>query len=271
MNIIGVTSLIKNYHHFDQDFWLAYKALEKLLSKEEFDDIKTTLLKTKRVPETVLSTIDTVLYETEKQLIKAEWEEAREQARNLGIQIHDRIHNLFCADLKTLKKDFGIPTDSISVPKSELFLNSESGLFPEMRIEYKINDTYTLVGIPDLIIKEGNCISIIDWKSNDQIRFKGQFQLGTKQTKKLKYPLVKLEDCDGVRYQLQLSLYAYMIEQLNPDFKIKDLKIVQIKDFKKYKEFPVQYLKKEVANFIKWHVKQDILSKELAKCNLMEY
>jgi ATP-dependent exoDNAse (exonuclease V) beta subunit len=36
-----------------------------------------------------------------------------------------------------------------------------------MRLEMKLDDDFLLVGIADLVIKNGNHISIIDWKSND--------------------------------------------------------------------------------------------------------
>lgn len=271
MNIIGVTSLIKSYHHFDQDFWVAYKALEALLDPEEFKNSKISILKSKKIPPKLIEKVGEEAFETEKQVIKQEWKETREQAKEIGIKLHKDIQDLFSTKSDVLKQNFGVPIDSYNVEKLEKLLHAESGLFPEVRIEYKINDAYTLVGIPDLIIKNGNRITIIDWKSNDSIRFKGQFQLGTKQTKKFKYPLSKLEDCDGVQYQLQLSLYAYILQKLNPSLEIEMLKIIQVKNFKKVQEYPVQYLKKEVDNFVNWHVRQESLKKELDKCNLIQY
>lgn len=271
MNIIGVTSLIKNYHHFDQEFWLSYKALEVLLEPEQFKDVKISLLKSKKIPPKLIEKVGWEAYEVERQVIKKEWEEAREEAKETGIKLHKEIQELFSKKSDILRQNFGVPIDSYNVEQLEKLLQSESGLFPEIRIEYKINDDYTLVGIPDLIIKNGNKITIIDWKSNDSIRFKGQFQLGTKQTKKFKYPLSKLEDCDGVQYQLQLSLYAYILQKINPLLEIECLKIVQVKNFKKFQEFSVEYLKKEVDTFVNWHVRQDSLKKELDKCNLIQY
>ena len=52
---ISVTTLIEKFGQpFDKDFWSAYKALEKLLSKNDFDIEKKSLLNTKKFTKTIL-------------------------------------------------------------------------------------------------------------------------------------------------------------------------------------------------------------------------
>jgi hypothetical protein len=87
----------------------------------------------------------------------------------------------------------------------------------------------------------------------------------------MKYPLVNLEDAAGIHYQIQLSLYAWMIQQLDPNLIIDNLVIVQVENLKKKKEFPVEYLKEDVEKLLKWHVKAVRLKTEMDKCNSLNF
>ena len=68
-----------------------------------------------------------------------------------------------------------------------------------------------LIGIPDCFIIHDGVVDIIDWKTNDKLSFKSIFEVSKGKTKKLKYPLSSLDDCNGIHYQLQLSLYMWML------------------------------------------------------------
>ncbi len=128
-----------------------------------------------------------------------------------------------------------------------------------------------LVGIADCIIRDGNHISIIDFKSDEKIPFRSIYEVGKKKSKRMKYPLVNLEDASGIHYQIQLSLYAWMIQQLDPNLIIDNLVIVQVENLKKKKEFPVEYLKEDVEKLLKWHVKSVRLKTEMDKCNSLNF
>lgn len=82
---------------------------------------------------------------------------------------------------------------------------------------------------------------------------------------------MNFEDCSGIHYQLQLSLYAWMIQQLDPNLIIDNLLIVQVENLKKKKEFPVEYLKEAVEKLIKWHIKSVRLKTEMDKCNSLTF
>ena len=49
MTNLSVTGIIRNYHYFDREFWLSYKALEAVMNPVEWNYIKMTLLKSKRI------------------------------------------------------------------------------------------------------------------------------------------------------------------------------------------------------------------------------
>lgn len=55
---------------------------------------------------------------------------------------------------------------------------------------------------------------------------KAYFDKQTKSTKKMFYPINNIPDTTFNHYALQLSFYAYMLKQINPEFNIKQLKII---------------------------------------------
>lgn len=80
-----------------------------------------------------------------------------------------------------------------------------------------------LAGTIDLVVHESartKEISIIDWKTNKQIK--------TTSPKRSSHPATKgLMDCHLVRYSLQLSLYAYILEK-EYGFTIKELTLAHL-------------------------------------------
>lgn len=81
----------------------------------------------------------------------------------------------------------------------------------------------------------------------------------------MKYPLNNLQDCTLVHYQLQLSLYAYMLQVLHPEFNIKGLKLIHIDREQKETEYELPYLKDDVERMLKHYKKQLKIQAELDK------
>ena len=271
MERISFSSILPMYKTFDKAFWLDYKTLEKLLPQEKFNEIKMSLLKSKRVSDKYFEGIDRDQFEVEKKLLDAEWTQKNEESKQQGIQIHEQIHNLFCTDIACVKRNLGIDTETYQISAQENFLNTDKGIFNELKLEVPLDEEVILVGIIDCLIKDGNHLTLIDWKSNDQIKWKSIYEVGKKHTKRLKYPLSAFDDCSGIHYQIQLSLYAWMCQQLNPDFIIDTLRIVQVKDLKKYKSWDVEYLKNDIDKLLKWHLKNMKIKKETDKCKPIIY
>ena len=189
----------------------------------------------------------------------------------MGTTIHEQIHNMFCTDLRSVKVDLGIDTEKYSVQKMDEFLKADKGIFNEFKMEIPLDEDFLLVGVADCIIKDGNHATIIDWKTDDKIPFKSTFDVGKKKSKRLKYPLCNLEDCAGVHYQIQLSIYAWMLQQIDPKLIIDKLLIVQVEDLKKKKEFSVEYIKQDIEKLLKWHVKSLRLKIEMDKCSSLTF
>lgn len=268
---ISPTGILNSYKSFSKEFWLSYKALEKVLPEIQFADLKMKLLKSKKIILESIEGLDIELFNTERALLDKEWTEKNEEAKQIGTTTHEQIHNLFCTDLRSVKTSLGIDTDKYQVKSIEDFLNTERGIFTEFKMEIPLEEDVTIVGIADCIIKEGNHVKIIDWKTDEKIPFRSIYDLGKKKNKRFKFPLCDLEDCPGIQYQLQLSLYARMLQYLDPTLIIDDLVIVQIQNMKKVKEFHVEYLKSTIDKLLKWHIKSLRLKTEMDKCNEIIY
>ena len=64
---------------------------------------------------------------------------------------------------------------------------------------------------------------------------------------------------------LQLSMYGYMLQKLNPNFNIRSLTIVHIQRDGKIKEYPVEYRKDDIERVIKHYAKQLEIKKKLER------
>lgn len=271
---ISVTTLIHSFAQpFDEDFWSKYKALEKLLTKEQFKLEKKNLMITKKVNlNYFLDMYDFSLndFNREQQNILDEWQKKNLEACERGTKIHaDLEHSLTKKKVTDLKKygfggKFSVNTnDSLNKNNTDL-LSIDRGVFPEYLI-YRCSDDgkFKLAGQIDLLIKDGNDIYLRDFKTNSKIDEKSFYNSSTKKYQMLQYPLNNLMDCNKVHYTLQLSTYAWMIQQLNPEFVIKRLTIDHFDHNGGYTEYDVDYLKDDVIRMCKWYKKQ-ILLKEMA-------
>ena len=265
---LSVTGIIQQYKVFSKDFWLGYKTLEKLYP--DFDSIKINLLKCKRIDPKYYQDIPN--YQIERDLLEQEWNQKNEEAKQQGISTHEYIHNLLCTNLQACKNEFYIPTDKYQLKNYDQFLTCQDGIFAEYKLEIPINDEFTLIGIPDCFIIHDGVIDIKDWKTSDTpIKFKSNYEMSQHQTKKLKFPLNGTDDAPGIHYQIQLSIYMWMLLQLRPDLKPGVLEIVWIKDNKIKKVYPVEYMEKQVNKLIKFHVKNIKLQEEMLKCREIKY
>lgn len=91
--------------------------------------------------------------------------------------------------------------------------------------EINVYDPINLIsGTIDVLLVKGNKFVIIDWKTNrNDILFEAGYYKKDKETNELTdiwvpskkymlYPMDHLEDCTGIHYSLQLSMYANLVE-----------------------------------------------------------
>lgn len=254
----SVTTLIHDYTNpFDIFFWSSYKACERLLSEEVFSVLKDTLLATKKWSDDMISklNLDQLLFEKTRLEIQKEYDDNRNKSCERGTKIHAEFENLYYTKPEHDLKKFGLG-GKFTCKKGYYELDLDKGVYPEFLISLASRDGLLKVaGQIDLLIKDGNEITIIDYKTNKEIKKKSYFDMNTKTNLMMKYPLNNLMDCNYYHYTLQLSLYAYLLQQINPNFKIKSLQLYHVNHDNKTKVYHLDYLKDDVIRMLKHYKK----------------
>lgn len=269
---ISVTTLISKYcQPFDGDFWSSYKALEKLLKKDDFKMEKKMLLETKKINLKYYIDMYGITendFNKAKQDILDQWQKENETACERGTKIHADLENLFTSKKTTDLKRFGLGgkftvNTNASLEDANLdILDIEQGVFPEYLIYRKSADGILKVaGQVDLLIKDGNNIEIHDYKTNKKLDEKSYYNPQLKKYDMMKYPLNNLMDCNLMHYTIQLSTYAWMVQKLNPNFIIRKLNIIHYDHQGNVTEHVLPYLKDEVERMLKDYKKSIILDK----------
>jgi len=272
---ISVTTLIGKYGQpFDENFWSAYKALEKLLPADDWKIEKKSLLDTHKFNMEILDIYDIPIdtFNKTQQDLLDEWHRNKQESCERGTKIHAELENsMYKMGANVSLKKFGIGGKFVC-DKGRTNLDLENGVYPEYLISRTSDDgILKIAGQIDLLVKNGNEITICDWKTNKEIKTKGGFDTRTKQTAKMLYPLNKLEDCDLSHYNLQLSMYAWMVQKLNPEFIIKDLVLVHFDHNGKQTVYHLPYLKNEVEQMLRHYKRELIHQKQMDKYKRIEY
>nr|DAF44274.1 MAG TPA: Exonuclease V [Podoviridae sp. ct8Lf7] len=272
---ISVTTLIHSFTQpFDKEFWSAYKALEKLLSKEDWAIEKKSLLNTKKFDKVLLElhNITEDEFNKEQQTILDMWDEENRNSCERGTRIHADLENSFYKkkkDIDLSKYQIGGKFECI---KDHNNLDLENGIYPEYLISRVSEDgKLRIAGQIDLLVKKGNKIIIGDWKTNKKIETKSFFDSKNKSSVKMKYPLNNLDDCNFNHYCLQLSTYAWMIQKLNPEFEIEDLVLVHFDHTDNMAVYHLPYLKDEVIKMLSFYKKESILAENRKRRQRIEY
>ena len=258
---ISVTQLIHNYSNpFNSAFFSKYKALEALADPDHFSLIKPGLLATQVWKPELLEKleIDPEVFEEKVQEILNQWDNTRDEACDHGTYIHDILETSFYGNTHFDLSNFGCPyiCGDYGCIKGNYHLDLENGIYPEFLMSYVTPEGLRIAGQADLICKSGNDIDILDWKTNKEIKRRSFYNSSKKKNVMMKYPLSNIEDCNYNIYTLQLSLYAYMLQQLNPDFNIRSLKIVHIGRDGKQTVYELEYRKADIERMIKHYSKQ---------------
>tara|TARA_R110000824_G_scaffold7830_2_gene35342 strand:- start:4807 stop:5634 length:828 start_codon:yes stop_codon:yes gene_type:complete len=210
---------------------------------------------------------------TPKEIIAA-WDGETQRAIKLGNWYHDQREENLC-EFNTIERD-GVEVPIIRpisddngikiAPEQKL----KDGAYPEHFVYLK---SLGLCGQADLVSIVNNRINILDYKTNKEIKEKG-FTNWEGITSKMYNPVNNLDDCNFQHYNLQMSLYAYIIKKHNPKLKIGRLQIQHVSFEKegenefgypisKYNEqgepiikeikmYNLPYLKDEVNSLVMW-------------------
>ncbi len=272
---ISVTTLIHTFTNpFDKEFWSSYKALEKLLSKDDWAIEKKSLLSTKKFDKVLLEMyeISENDFNREQQAILDAWDEENRKSCERGTKIHSDLENSLYGkrrDIDLAKYQIGGKFECI---KDYNELDLEYGVYPEYLIHRVSEDgKLRIAGQIDLLVKKGNKIIIADYKTNKEIKTKSFYDKNKKTSEKMKYPLNNLDDVNYWHYTLQLSTYAWMIQKLNPDFEIEDLVMIHFDHNDNMTVYHLPYLKEEVIKMLAYYKKESQLEENRKKRKRIEY
>ena len=205
--------------------------------------------------------------------IKQAWKNEGKRATDLGTWYHNQREDDLC-ELATIQKEgVTIPvvkpviTDGVKIAPDQKL---QDGLYPEHMVYLK---SAGLCGQSDVVGVFNGMVNIIDYKTNKEIKDKG-FTTWEGITEKMLSPVGHLDDCNLNHYNLQLSLYMYIILKHNPKLKAGKLIIHHIvfdevgRDkfdnpitaldtngdpiVKKIKKYELPYLKDEVISLMNW-------------------
>lgn len=272
---ISVTTLIHRFTQpFDKEFWSAYKALEKLLPKDSWTIEKKSLLNLKRFNKSLLElyNISENDFNKVQQGILDDWDNENKKSCERGTRIHEEIENSFYKNPSNISlQKFGIG-GKFECKKDYPELDLEYGVYPEYLIYRESDDgILRIAGQVDLIVKQGNEITIIDHKTNKKIDQKSGYNTTTRSNVKMKYPLNTLDDCNFYHYTMQLSTYAWMLQKINPDFVIKDLILNHYDHNGNNTLYHCDYLKTEVERMLCFYKKSIISERQKANRKRIEY
>ena len=209
---------------------------------------------------------------TQKEILTA-WDNETERAIKLGNWYHNQ-READMLDFKTIERNgVEVPIIKPLITKEGVKLAPEQklkeGVYPEHMVYLK---SMSLCGQADLVEVVDGYINIHDYKTNKEIKDKG-FTNWEGITKKLYKPVNHLDDCNLKHYNLQLSIYAYIIKKHNPKLKIGKLTIQHVKFVKvgedsngypitkvengepvleEVKIYELPYLKDEVSSLMMW-------------------
>lgn len=162
---ISVTQLIHLYQKpFDSNFWASYKACEAILG-DDFRFLKKDLLSTKKWKDSYLEEydIDVDEFNLKKEEILQSYKDKSKEACEHGSKVHEMMENLLYQKDENRLKTFGLG-GKIDVAKGYYKFDKERAVYPEIMLSYKADEYLKTVGQADLVIKEGNEISVYDWK-----------------------------------------------------------------------------------------------------------
>ena len=112
---------------------------------------------------------------------------------------------------------------------------------------------------------------IVTHNTNKKIETKSFYNAKTKQSAKMKFPLNNLDDVNYYHYALQLSTYAWMIQQMDPMYEIEDLVLVHFDHSDNMTVYHMPYLKDEVIKMLLYYKKESVLAENRKKRQKIEY
>lgn len=242
---ISVTTLIGKYKApFDSEYWSLYKAIKLVLERAgTWVAYKKKCGGWDKVVEYYKSHShpkDHEIQEVKKRFLH-NWSATGQVAREVGTDYHQLMEN----ELEQ-KKQVSYQGRSHSFSNNLDILAVQDFKDDKVYAELLIyNDEFKIAGTADKVVKTGKVVSIYDYKTSREIEYESF------QDTRLKTPLTHIPACNFYEYSLQLSMYAWMMEQRG--YEIDKLAIEHVPD--NHKLHPVSYVKEDVIKLLQHYAR----------------
>jgi hypothetical protein len=256
---MGATQLIQplvslepiSHRYFDPE-GCEYKSVSKLLEsfKEKFDEEKMSWLSAGKQLKAELGRAPSAQeQQLRQQALKVQWKQKNRASLDIGTEIHNAIEDF----LKTGRDN---PLFPFVREMARKYFSDYKEVAPETALYSK---KYFLAGTSDLpAIRGSKVIDILDFKTNASKGILYNNPYG----KRMLGCLNHLEECSYNTYCLQLSVYAYMLEEHG--WKIGRLGLIYIPPSEPDKHFmiPVPYMKADVVNMLDYAAHYGVIKKQ---------
>lgn len=170
------------------------------------------------------------------------WERWRDEAAEHGTLVHEELEECLQGVLDPLLDE--VHQKTINGMAAYAVIRNNNGYPSQVKTEeIVVAPELGLAGTIDVQLLEGNKVVLVDWKTNAELKREG-YRGQTAQP-----PVNHLQHCSFNKYRLQLSTYAYMLENYY-GMEIKRMYIVHLPDNHNHEVIPVEYLKEEVEAMI---------------------
>lgn len=174
-----------------------------------------------------------------KELVLSLWEHEKEKSCIKGKNFHSLLENY--VKFGEMQEDYNWLYKSFEKQKEHL-VGSSKKIYTEKLLW---NDEFKLAGTCDLLYEHANNFTIIDYKTNKNISSYSKYG------EYLLEPVDFLTNCEYNVYALQLSLYAYMFEQIS-NKKVRNLHILYLQE-DRFIPYTVPYMKSEIISILQTH------------------
>lgn len=246
----SVTTLIGKFKQkFDSKFWSKYKALEQIVPDftkqfRNFDSRESAVeyygkvvdqnLLDEKIKEILASWRKTNIASTTKGTNYHSYKE--EVSKNRGYEINPYTGQKMKTYHYNRKSDYN---ESLIFDLYKL----SDGFYPELLVW---NDYYKVAGQADKVfistIGDQRFVDIDDYKTNKKIEIESYFDRAGGY-RMMKPPVAHLMDCNLQHYELQISCYAFLLEQFG--FQVNNLAFHHFEE-----EYPLLYRKEEVISML---------------------
>jgi len=302
----SVTTLIDKYDEpFNKKYWSMYTALRDTgYSVRPDQDLKGITVN--GVFNTIDSLYNNPVNNVKVREIIEKWTKINKTSTDRGNQIHDfledsineskddkdAISNGFIKPIHSLEGELAVFKTIHDLDSTEIkvrypaiykrlkhFIDLGCIIYAEKKI---YSTSYHIAGTIDVLIVKGKQFAIMDWKTNkDEMMFTAGYykkeKIGSEYVKtdnyirtfkKLKAPLNTLEKCKGIKYSLQLSLYAYIMIRWGYKLVENGLEIWHLRPGLEPRSLKIKYYGNEIQSMVDHHYFHNVINNSKKLYNL---